>query len=97
MSADAKSELSMRMIKEVLRLRHSRALSHKQISKALGCSRGAVAEYLYRAQAADLTWPLPDDLDDAAIERRLFPPVAPTHQRPLPDFNYIHSELKKRA
>src|SRR5574337_287403 len=89
--------LSMRMIKEVLRLHHSSGLSQKQISKALGCSRGAVAEYLHRAQAAGLGWPLPDDLDDAQIERRLFPPVAPTKSRPLPDFNYIHAELKKKG
>ena len=87
----------MRMIKEVLRLRHSSGLSHSQISKALGCSRGAVAEYLYRAQAAALTWPLPDDLDDTALERRLFPPVARSKNRPLPDFGYIHTELKKKG
>lgn len=87
----------MRMIKEVLRLHHSSGLSQKQISKALGCSRGAVAEYLHRAQAAGLDWPLPDELDDAQIERRLFPPVAPAKSRPLPDYNYIHGELKKKG
>lgn len=87
----------MRMIKEVLRLRYSSGLSHKQISKALGCSRGAVAEYLYRAQAADLKWPLPDDLDEAELERRLFPPVKKATNRPLPDFDYVHTELKKKG
>jgi len=87
----------MRMIKEVLRLHHSSGLSQKQISKALGCSRGAVAEYLHRAQAAGLGWPLPDELDDAQIEQRLFPPVERPNSRPLPDFNYIHTELKKKG
>lgn len=87
----------MRMIKEVLRLHHSSGLSNKQISKALGCSRGAVSEYLHRAKAAGFSWPLPDELDDAQIELRLFPPVAAVHSRPLPDFNYIHTELKKKG
>lgn len=87
----------MRMIKEVLRLHHSSGLSQKQISKTLGCSRGAVAEYLHRAQAAGLSWPLPEELDDVQIERRLFPPVPSSNSRPLPDFNYIHTELKKKG
>jgi len=65
----------MRMIKEVLRLHHSCGLSIKQIHKALGCSRGAVSEYIHRAQAAGLSWPLPEELDDAQIEARLFPAV----------------------
>ena len=44
-----------------------------------------------------LSWPLPDDLDDVQIERRLFPPTRPTKSRPQPDFNYIHTELKKKG
>jgi len=87
----------MRMIKEVLRLHHSCGLSNKQISKSLGCSRGAVTEYLHRAEAAGLTWPLPEELDDAQIEQRLFPPSAKSRGKPLPDFNYIHTELKKKG
>lgn len=93
----AKRRLSMRMIKEVLRLFHSCCVSKKQISKTLGCSRGAVYEYISRAEAAGLSWPLPDGLDDGQLEQRLFPPVAKQHVRPLPDFNYIHTELKKKG
>jgi len=85
------------MIKEVLRLHHCSKLNNTQISKALGCSRGAVAEYLHRANAAGLLWPLPLELDDAQLERRLFPPIARSQTRPLPDFNYIHTELKKKG
>jgi transposase len=85
------------MIKEVLRLHHSNGLSQKQISKALGCSRGAIAEYLHRAHSAGFSWPLPDELDDAQLERRLFPPVAAGSTRPKPDFSYIHTELKKKG
>jgi transposase len=87
----------MRMIKEVLRLHHSCSLSNKQISKSLGCSRGAVGEYLHRAEAAGLSWPLPDELDDLQIEQRLFPLSGKSRGKPLPDFNYIHTEFKKKG
>jgi transposase len=87
----------MRMIAEVLRLHYSCGLSNKQISKSLKCSRGAVAEYIHRAQAAGLSWPLPVELDDAQIEQRLFPVTVKAERRPLPDCNYIHSELKRKG
>jgi transposase len=89
--------LSMRMIKEVLRLHHSCGLSNKQISASLRCSRGAVAEYLHRAEAAGLSWPLPEELDDLQIEQRLFAPSRKYRGKALPDFNYVHTELKKKG
>jgi transposase len=93
----ANKRLSMRMITEVLRLYYSCGLSIKQIHKSLGCSRGAVSEYIYRAKAAGLSWPLPGDLDDAQIEQRLFPPVVKFRGKPLPDFNYMHTELRRKG
>jgi transposase len=86
----------MRMISEVLRLHHS-GLSIKQISRSLGCSRGAATEYIHRARAAGLSWPLPAELDDAQLENRLFPRMPLARRRPLPDFNFIHTELKKKG
>ncbi len=87
----------MRMIAEVLRLHHSLGLSNKKISAALGCSRSTVAEYLHRAEAAGLSWPLPLDLDDVSIERRLYPPVPKSSERPQPDCLAINNELKKKG
>jgi transposase len=49
-----------------------------------------------RLKAAGLTWPLPPDLDDAALERLVYPP--PPHslvRRPEPDWPAIHRELKR--
>jgi len=37
-----------------------------------GVGRSTVKEYLARAAAADLAWPLPDDLTDAVLDERLF-------------------------
>lgn len=88
----------MRMIREILRLHYSCNLSFKKISKALGCSRGSVAEYIHRAKAADLTWPLPAELDDdEKLELRLFPVSEAVVSRPQPDCEYIHRELRKKG
>jgi transposase len=55
-----------------------------------------VGEYLCRAEAAGLSWPLPEDLDESALERRLFPPAPtlPLAARPVPVWEAVHQELK---
>ena len=55
---------------------------------------GTVNRYLQRAAHRGFGWPLPADLDDAALEARLFPRAAPVHDRIRPDCAYIHRELK---
>ena len=91
------ARLTMRKVKEVLRLRYGMGLSVRQIARSCSISNGAVVNYLQRAQAAHLSWPLPEGLDDAAIEARLFPSVTNAAARgaPLPDFARIHEELSK--
>jgi DNA-directed RNA polymerase specialized sigma24 family protein len=48
--------MSMRKLKEVLRLKWVCGLSHRQISRAAGISVGAVSAYAARASAANLDW-----------------------------------------
>ena len=67
--------LSMRQIRDVLRLRFASKLSQRAIAKSLRLSQGAVSTYLTRARAAGIVWPLPDDLDDAQLEALLYPPA----------------------
>ena len=67
--------LSMRQIREVLRLRFASKLSQRAIAKSPWLSQGAVSTYLTRARAAGIVWPLPDDLDDAQLEALLYPPA----------------------
>ncbi len=87
----------MKMIKEVLRLFYTCGLTHREIAKSVGCSRGAIGEYIQRAKAAGLDWPLACELDESEIEKRLFTPVSKRGERPLPDFSYIHTEKKKKG
>ena len=59
------------MIKDILRLKYSAALSHEAIARSLGISKGVVAKYLGLAGAAGLYWATVADLEEAALERRL--------------------------
>jgi len=79
--------LSMRKIRDVLRLRLAHGLSQRAIANSLRLSLGAVNTYLGRARMAGLSWPLEDDLGDAELEALLYPPPPDVagHQRPLPD------------
>jgi len=89
--------LSMRKTKEVLRLRFELGLSQDQIARSCSISQGAVSQYLKRAQAAGVTWPLPEGWDEARLEEALYGPcprqVYET-QRSTPDFASLHQELQ---
>jgi transposase len=89
--------LLMRQIRELLRLRWACGLPQRAVARACGVGLGTVSEYCRRAAQAGLNWPLPDDLDDAQLEARLFQRV---HDlvgipRPLPDMAWLHQELKR--
>ena len=66
--------LPMRQVREVLRLKYVCGHSGRRIAAALGISRYTVAEYLRRAAVVGITWPVPPELDDTALERKLFTP-----------------------
>lgn len=90
--------LSMRHLRELLRLRHSAGLSQYVIARSLGLAQGTVSKYLWRARQAGLSWPLPVELDDDdRLEARLFPPPPdlPPDKRPKPDWAQVHRELRR--
>jgi len=91
--------LSMRKIKEVLRLSWAQGLSKRKTARSCNISRPAVDEYLRRAEQAGLSWPLPDSLDDGALERLLFPlaPALPADERGVPDWATVNRELKGKG
>src|SRR5215475_2407089 len=88
--------LPMRKIRDVLRL-SAAGMSKRQIAASLGVSATAVGESVRRARRVGLNWPLPDDLTDDALERRLFPPpaLAAKDRRPQPDWAALHRELRR--
>ncbi len=63
--------LSIRKIREVLRLAAA-GHTQREIGRSLQVNHTTVAEYVRRAAAIGLSWPLPDEVDEAALERQLF-------------------------
>jgi transposase len=90
----AQARLPVRKIREVLRLKAA-GLSDRQIAKSVGSARSTVQACVARAQAAGLAWPLSGELDEAALEAKLYRRNAPVSGRPEPDFAAIHKELSR--
>jgi transposase len=89
--------LTMRRIRDVLRLKFGQGLSERAIAVSLGLGKGSVGTYVRRAGRAGLSWPLPEGLDDDSLELLLFPaaPTVPDPDRPLPDWAMIDRELRR--
>lgn len=95
----ARRKLSMRKIKEILRMLLVLGLTIRQIARSTGVARSTVAEYVRRARRAKLNWEACGGLDENELERLLFPPVAASEQRtedakPVPDWLGVHQELQ---
>jgi hypothetical protein len=90
-----RERLPMRKIEEVLRLRAA-GMSPRLIAESTGAGKSTVYEYLARADASGICWPLPEGLDEAAVEAKLFPPPSAelANRRPVPNWREIHRELK---
>ena len=89
----------MRKLKEVLRLRYELKLGYQQIGRSCSIGVSTVHKYLKRAEAAALSWPLPEDWDEARVEGLVFPRREPSiaeHNpaRTRPDFAAIHEQLR---
>lgn len=93
----ARERLSMRKIREILRLQQEAGLSEREIARSSGVGRTTVANYLKRAAAAGIGWPVPAELDDEQLYARLFPeiPTVSTTARPLPDMAKVHQEVRR--
>ncbi len=94
-----KGRLTMRQIKEVLRLKYLLKFSQQAISDSTGVPRSTIRDYLLRSKVADLSWPLPDDMDNEQLDALLFPvkKEGATAQRPDPDWNEVYKELKRKG
>ena len=93
----AQARLSVRKIREVLRLKAEARLSDREIAAAIGSARSTVQECLRRARVAGVGWPLPPEEDEVSLLARLYPrsPVPPRY--PPPDFATIHAELATKG
>ena len=95
----AQERLSMRKIREVLRLKWECGLTNRAIARSCSISHSTVGEYLRRAKAAGLSWPIPEALDEDGLFWLLFPkPLRPRSRViPCPDWSLIHRELRRKG
>jgi transposase len=89
------TRLSMRKIREVLRLKYARGLSCREIGLACSIGRSTAGEYLQRASEAGITWPI--EVDDNRLEQMLFVSSRPGKTRPVPDWSQVQIELKRKG
>lgn len=89
----------MRQVIEILRLKHEHHLSIREIARSCGLASSTVGDYLLRAEAAGLEWPLPEAVGEVELEARLCavapPRVAETPPPPIPDWAHLHAELRR--
>lgn len=66
------------------------------IARSVGVGHTTVGEYLRRTAVIGITWPVPAELDDAELERRLFTPAGfyKTPTRVMPNWHHVHAELR---
>ena len=87
----------MRQLRQMLRLHHD-GMRTREIARSLGAARSTIQDNLKRATAAGLRWPLPADLTDHELERRLFERPGVTlgqRRRAEPDWATLARELKR--
>ncbi len=83
--------------REILRL-DAMGVSRRNIAFSCDCSRNTVKSVLDKAAAAGIRWPLPDEMNDAALQAALFPPKEKSTGGKYPiDHEFIEKEMGRRG
>jgi transposase len=97
----ARKPITMRYVKDILRLKHQNQLSVREIAGSCGLPASTVGDYLQRAEAAGLSWPLPEGLSDSELRERLLKPADSTgpsgSAKPLPDWPALQEQLRRKG
>lgn len=88
----------MRKISEVLRQYHVLKHSHRTIARSLNIGKTSVSRYLALANAAKISWPLPEAMSEEDLYEHLFLPAREaSKKKPLPDWDWACQELRKKG
>lgn len=95
----ARERIPVRKIREVLRLVHECRLSQREAAAAVRVAPSTVQDYLKRADAAGLGWPLPEDLGDERLEVLLFRRDETRQVRGMrsPEWQTVYAEKRKKG
>lgn len=83
--------------REILRLT-TKGLSHRTVAQSVGCAPSTARAVVARCRRAGVKWPLPDEMDDAAIRARIYPSGKRGEEGRAPiDHERIERELGRRG
>src|SRR5665647_445410 len=90
------NRITMRQIRESLRLHLQANLSYNEVGRTLKISKSVVGKYMSLARVAGVDWSVAQTLSDQELESRLYrPALARNSKQQLPDFAHVHQELKR--
>jgi transposase len=94
----AAERLTVRKTKEILRLYFGMKLSIRKVARSCNVSRSTVSDYIRRAEATGIGWPLPEGLNDTALEAKMFPvqPMQPA-EKTMPSMQEMRKELGSKG
>jgi len=84
----------MLVFREVLHLHFELRKSYATIAEICGVSKGGVHNIIQRFIVSGLSWPLPDDVDDSALKRRLYT-TAPGTCGETPDLDELRKDCAR--
>lgn len=88
--------ITMRQLRQILRLHLESGLSLRECSRVLGIGKSTINDIARKARAAGVDWAVAQTLSDEELEAKLYLPAVPRSARHLePDYAYIHQELKR--
>src|SRR5207237_4748516 len=95
----AQNKLSMREMKQILRLNNQNKLSVLQIARSCGLATSTIGDYMKRAAAAGIGWPLAEGQGEKELLEQLMATPAPTagSGEALPDWVSMHKELARKG
>jgi transposase len=95
----ARKRLTVKKVREVIRLKYKAGLSNRAIAGACKISNSTVGEYLKRIEAAGICWPL-GDMGEKELLEKMFPEKQtskPTQIISMPDWEKVKTERRRKG
>lgn len=93
------AKVNVKKIREILRLKFGcLPYSNRAVGQSVRCSPSTVTDTVLRFVASNLTWPLPDEMSDAELERKLYSSKRDgvASSKVEPEWALVHRELRRK-
>ena len=88
----------MYQIREILRLHYEHGWADRAIARAHSVSHVTVGDLVRRFEQTGIGWPMPEDLADSVLQRKLYTsPEGRPQARPEPNWAEVHQELGRKG